>query len=113
MPSRADVAAADAATAAWVRTTPRRLAGRPARRHDEGVAVVDSDAAGEPGDHPVGADDPGRPQGRDEGGRGRPRQARIERGGGVAGIPDRSEGVDEARSAGEVEGDELGHPPVA
>ena len=35
------------------------------------------------------------------------------RGGGVTGVPGPPQGIDEGRSAGEVECDELGHPPVA
>ena len=72
--------------------------------------VLDRPPAGEPWRSPVGVDHAGRAQGveqrleRPAGG-----QPWVERGDGVAGVPDRRQGVDEARPTRQVQGDELGH----
>ena len=71
-----------------------RLAGRAARRDDERVAVVDRFVEA----HRV-------EQRFDR----RARQARIDRQRGVAVVPGAAERVDEARSAGSVDGDEAPH----
>ena len=90
-----------------------RGAGRPRRGEHEGVTGLDGPAAVEGGALARGIDDRARGEGGDRRPAGGGREPRVERGGGVTGVPDPPQGIDEGRSAGEVECDELGHPPVA
>ena len=80
---------------------------------DQCVALFDTHAAGQRALRTVGADDPRRAQGVEEGLARRMAEARIERCRGVPGVPDGPEGVDKPRSTWEVECDELGHRTVA
>ena len=61
----------------------------------------------------VGTDHRGGPKGREQGGGGRGRQAGVERAAASPASQTRPEGVDEGGAPGEVQGDELGHRPVA
>ena len=86
------------------------LAGRAARGHDQCVAVLDRAAALSPVGGPVGMTDRGHGEGGELRLLRRRRQALVDGEGGVTAVPRLDEGVDEARSGGEVEGDELpGH----
>ena len=82
-------------------------------RDDQRVAVLDADAVGQRMLFPVRADNPRRAQrveqhlARDRG------QPWIERSGGIAGVPNGPECIDEADATGKVECDELRHRPVA
>ncbi len=80
---------------------------------DQGVALLDGEASAQCVLLAVGTDDPRGAEGvehrvaRDEG------EPGVERSGGVAGVPDGLECIDETHATREVECDELRHRPVA
>ena len=86
---------------------------RARRRDDQRVALLDPDAVRKRVLFPVGADDPGRAQRVEHDLAGSEREPRVERSGGVAGVPDGPERIDKAHPTREVECDELRHRPVA
>ncbi len=61
----------------------------------------------------VGGDDPRRTQCVEHGAPGHARQPRVEGSRGVAGVPNGAQRVHEPHATWKVEGDELGHRPVA
>ena len=89
------------------------IARRARCRHHERVALLDGDAVGERMLLAVRADDPrGAQRVEHHVARGE-REPWVEGSGGIAGVPDGLEGIDEADATGKVECDELRHRPVA
>ena len=101
------MAAAEAPSASWVRTTPRGAPVEPLVA-TTARAVLDPLAPTKAGDGPVGPDDPGGSQGLEQRRGGGSGQAVVERGRRVPGVPDRTQHVDEAGPTGEVQCDEFG-----
>jgi hypothetical protein len=83
--------------------------GRSTRGHDECISLLDREPICQMVLTAIGAHDAGRSEGGQERVPGRPGQARIERCGSVAGVPDGPQRIDEARSPGKVECDEFRH----
>ena len=110
---RAVVARAEAATASWVRTTPFGWPEVP----EVATTSASPSSTGNPSGSgvllAVGADDAGRAQRVEHGPARGGREPRVERCGGVPGVPDGPEGIDETHPTREIECDELGHRPVA
>ena len=90
-----------------------RLPRRPRRRHDQRVTGLDRKSIGQFALFAVGADDAGRSERVEQDPLGDRRQPGIERRRGIAGVPDRPEGVHKPHSTREVECNELWHWPVA
>jgi hypothetical protein len=90
-----------------------RLTGRPTGGHHDGVTVLNRATAVQTGDRAIGADQPGGGERLEEGARRGSREARVERGDRVAGVPHRPQGVDEPAPTWQVQRHELGHRPVA
>ena len=78
-------------------------------RHDERVTVLDRLTSGQCVQLAVGRDDARRTKRFEHRSTGRLGQSGVEGGGGVAGVPDCSERIDEARSNRKVECDEFWH----